>query len=113
MVSVGYGSRMSKLSKVLTTWNVLLPGMFLALLVGTVGFGLGIGRGDALDLVAYVVAWTWVATTPFVGLAGLWFGWRDRSWLAIVLHLLAIALWIGGFFLLMLAPGLPDQRLAI
>ncbi len=93
--------------KLLTAWNLVLPGLFLALLVATVGFGLGIGRGDVLDLVAYVVAWAWIIGSPFVGLAGLVLSWRQRAWLALAVHAVALALWAASFFFVLLAPGHP------
>jgi len=99
--------------KILTAWNLVLPGLFLALLVGVVGFDLGIGRGDALDLVAYGVAWTWVISTPITGLAGLALGWRRRVWWSLAVHALALALWSASFFFILLAPGYMDTRLAI
>lgn len=99
--------------KILTAWNLALPGLILFLLVGTLGFGLGIGRGDALDLVAFVLAWTWVFSSPIVGLAGLVLAWCQRSWWALVVHVLALGFWGAGFFIIMLAPGLPDLRMAI
>jgi hypothetical protein len=99
--------------KILTAWNLVLPCLFIGLLVAVVGFGLGIGRGDALDLVGYVVAWTWVASTPFTGLVGLALGWRQRAWWALAVHVLALLLWFASFFFILLAPGMPDMRMAI
>jgi hypothetical protein len=98
--------------KILTAWNLALPGLILLLLVATLGFGLGIGRGDALDLVAFVVAWTWVGSSPIAGLAGLALGWRQRVWWAVAIHVLALVFWGAGFFFVLLAPGLPDLRMA-